>query len=100
MGFLAGLEAGNSRDWFAAHRAAYEALWLNPGLDLAAALSGPVAQMGLMAVPKLRGSIRRNNRDVRFPNAKRLITRIGIWFCRRFQNRAGLRLARCRGCIW
>lgn len=66
LGFLAGLEADNSRDWFEAHRAEYEALWLKPALDLAAALSGPVAEFGLMAVPKLNASVRRINRDVRF----------------------------------
>ncbi len=70
-GFLAGLEAENSREWFEAHRAEYEALWLKPALDLAAALSGPVAEIGLMAVPKLNGSVRRINRDVRFSNDKR-----------------------------
>lgn len=64
--FLAGLEADNSRDWFEAHRADYEAFWLRPALDLAAALSGPAAAMGLMAVPKLNASVRRINRDVRF----------------------------------
>lgn len=69
--FLAGLEAQNNRDWFEAHRAEYEALWLKPALDLAAALSGPVAKMGLTAVPKLNGSVRRINRDVRFSADKR-----------------------------
>jgi uncharacterized protein (TIGR02453 family) len=71
IGFLAGLEANNARDWFEAHRADYEALWLTPGLDLAAALSGPVAKMGLMAVPKLNGSLRRIHRDTRFSPDKR-----------------------------
>lgn len=70
-GFLAGLEAENNRAWFEAHRAEYDALWLKPALDLAAALSGPVAEMGLMAVPKLNGSVRRINRDVRFSTDKR-----------------------------
>ncbi len=64
--FLGELEANNSRDWFEAHRSEYEALWLKPALDLAAALSGPVAVLGLMAVPKLNASVRRINRDVRF----------------------------------
>jgi uncharacterized protein (TIGR02453 family) len=71
VGFLAGLEAENSREWFEAHRADYEALWLKPALDLAAALSAPVAEMGLRAVPKLNGSVRRINRDVRFSHDKR-----------------------------
>ncbi len=70
-GFLAGLEAENNREWFEVHRADYESLWLKPALDLAAELSGRVAEMGLMAVPKLNGSVRRINRDVRFSNDKR-----------------------------
>lgn len=69
--FLAGLEATNTRDWFEAHRADYQAHWLTPGLDLAAALSGPVADLGLMAVPKLNASLRRLNRDTRFSADKR-----------------------------
>lgn len=65
-GFLAGLEANNTRDWFEAHRARYEACLLRPGLDLVAALSAPAAELGLMAVPRLNASLRRLNRDVRF----------------------------------
>ena len=71
VGFLAGLVAENSREWFEAHRREYEEVWLKPALNLVAALSGPVAQMGLMAVPKLNGSVRRINRDVRFSTDKR-----------------------------
>lgn len=70
-GFLAGLAAENSRDWFEAHRADYEALWLKPGLDLIPELSGPFAGLGLMAVPKLNASLRRINRDTRFSSDKR-----------------------------
>lgn len=71
MDFLRGLEARNSRDWFEDHRAEYEALWLRPGLDLAAALSGPASRLGLMAVPRLNASLRRIHRDTRFSADKR-----------------------------
>lgn len=64
--YLADLHAHNSRDWFEAHRDAYEALWLRPALDLVAALSAPAAALGLMAVPRLNASVRRIHRDVRF----------------------------------
>lgn len=71
MGFLAGLEAQNDREWFEAHRADYERLWLGAGLDLAAALAGPAAELGLLSVPKLGGSLRRIHRDLRFSPDKR-----------------------------
>lgn len=69
--FLRELQANNARDWFEAHRADYEAFWLKPGLDLAADLSAPVSKLGLLAVPKLNGSLRRIHRDVRFSPDKR-----------------------------
>lgn len=68
--YLADLHAHNARDWFEAHRESYETLWLRPALDLAAALSGPAAALGLTAVPKLNASVRRINRDVRFSTDK------------------------------
>lgn len=71
--FLADLAAHNDRDWFAAHQAAYQSLWLGPGLDLAAALSAPCAALTppLLAVPKLNASLRRIHRDTRFGADKR-----------------------------
>ena len=69
--FLAGLAAENNRDWFESHRAEYQAFWLNAGLDLIAALSGPVSELGLTAVPKLNASLRRIHRDTRFSRDKR-----------------------------
>ncbi len=71
LGFLAGLEANNTRDWFEAHRAEYARDWLAAGLDLTAALSEPAARLGLMAVPKLNASLRRIHRDTRFSADKR-----------------------------
>ncbi|MEO8242140.1 MAG: DUF2461 domain-containing protein [bacterium] len=71
VGFLAGLDAENDRGWFEAHRAEYERDFLGGGLDLVAALSGPCAELGLLAVPKTNGSLRRIFRDVRFSKDKR-----------------------------
>ena len=71
IAFLTGLQAQNDRDWFAAHREAYERDWLAAGLDLVAALSGPCSDLGLLAVPRLNASLRRIHRDVRFSADKR-----------------------------
>ena len=68
--FLAGLETHNTRDWFDAHRAAYERDFLTAGLDLVAALSEHAARLGLAAVPKTNGSLRRIFRDTRFSTDK------------------------------
>jgi uncharacterized protein (TIGR02453 family) len=70
--FLRNLRDNNSRDWFESHRADYEVLWLNAGLDLIAAL-GPICEgmsPRLLAVPKLNQSLRRLNRDTRFSKDK------------------------------
>ena len=73
--FLAGLSAENNREWFESHRADYESAWLNAGLDMIAALSGPVSALGLTAVPKLNASLRRIYRDTRFSRDKRPMIR-------------------------
>lgn len=70
--FLADLEAENSRDWFEANRAAYEAHWKEAALDFIADVSGDMAGLSpaLRAEPKLNKSLRRINRDVRFSKDK------------------------------
>ncbi len=70
--FLADLEANNSKDWFEADRAAYEAHWKEAALDFIASVSGRMAALSpsLKAEPKLNGSLRRINRDVRFSKDK------------------------------
>jgi uncharacterized protein (TIGR02453 family) len=70
--FLRDLRDNNSRDWFEAHRAEYEAHWLKAGLDLIAALAPHCAAMTprLLAVPKLNQSLRRLHRDTRFSKDK------------------------------
>jgi uncharacterized protein (TIGR02453 family) len=70
--FLKGLETENSRDWFEAHRTDYETACKAPALDLIAALSDRMAALDppLRAEPRLNGSLRRINRDVRFSKDK------------------------------
>jgi uncharacterized protein (TIGR02453 family) len=70
--FLQDLAAHNDRDWFEAHRARYEDLWLKAGLDLIAALAPLCEAMEprLLAVPKLNQSLRRIHRDTRFSKDK------------------------------
>lgn len=73
MKYLADLTAQNNRVWFEANRPRYEAEWLGPGLDLAAALVPVCAAMRprLTVEPKLGGSLRRLHRDLRFAKDKR-----------------------------
>lgn len=60
--------AANRRDWFEAHRDAYERDWKEAGLDLIEALApfAAAATPRLDAIPKIGGSLRRIHRDTRF----------------------------------
>ena len=63
------LALSQSREWFQAHRAAYESLWLEPMKALLDELRAPVAKIyGKKISP---GKIFRINRDVRFSKDKR-----------------------------
>ena len=66
--YLARLAANNSKDWFDAHREHYEMHWKDAALDFIAGISERMASLDppLQAQPKLNGSLRRINRDVRF----------------------------------
>lgn len=70
--YLGALAAHNSKDWFEDHRDQYEAHWKAPALDFIAAISAQMAALEptLRAEPKLNGSLRRINRDVRFSKDK------------------------------
>ena len=70
--FLADLEANNDKGWFEANRARYEAHWKGAALDFIAEVSPDLARLDppLLAEPKLNGSLRRINRDVRFSKDK------------------------------
>ena len=66
--FLADLQGNNRKDWFDANRARYETHWKDAALNFIAAISERMAALDppLQAQPKLNGSLRRINRDVRF----------------------------------
>ena len=70
--FLNGLKANNTREWFQDNRGDYDAYVLGPSLAFIAAMAEPLADIapGYVAEPKLNGSFRRLNRDVRFSNDK------------------------------
>ncbi len=72
LAFLKGLGANNTRDWFEAHRADYEAHWLEPGKGFVTAAAEGLRGIapGVNAIPKVNGSIFRINRDVRFSKDK------------------------------
>lgn len=72
FGFLKALEKNNSKDWFDAHRDDYEAHWKEPALAFIADISDRMAALDppLKAVPKINGSLRRINRDMRFSKDK------------------------------
>ncbi|HEV7226996.1 DUF2461 domain-containing protein [Brevundimonas sp.] len=71
LAFLADLRANNDRDWFAAHRAAYDD-GLKPALGaLIAALSAEFAARGVPLSGDPRASQFRLHRDTRFSKDKR-----------------------------
>jgi uncharacterized protein (TIGR02453 family) len=77
--FLAELAAHNDRDWFAAHRADYDALLLEPARAFVAAVGERLPAM--QADPRVNGSILRQNRDTRFTADKRPYkTHLDLWF--------------------
>lgn len=71
--FLIELSQNNTKDWFDAHRARYQRCYVEPALALIAGLAERLARLAppLAAVPKVNGSLRRINRDVRFSKDKR-----------------------------
>jgi uncharacterized protein (TIGR02453 family) len=70
--FLADLEANNSKDWFETNRARYERHLKAPALDLIEELAPRLGDLDppLKAEPRINGSLRRINRDVRFSKDK------------------------------
>jgi uncharacterized protein (TIGR02453 family) len=79
-GFLRDLAAHNDRDWFAAHRSAYDELLLEPARAFVAA-AGARLPGGMHADPRVNGSILRQNRDTRFSADKRPYkTHLDLWF--------------------
>lgn len=72
LAFLKALGRNNAKDWFDAHRADYEADWLEPGKAFVDAVAEPLRRIapGVNAIPKVNGSIFRINRDTRFSKDK------------------------------
>ncbi|MEM7245155.1 MAG: DUF2461 domain-containing protein [Acidobacteriota bacterium] len=87
--FLKELEKNNDKAWFDENRKRYEEVYVEPALDLAAALSGPLQKMSphLQAIPKkVGGSLMRIHRDVRFSKDK---TPYNVWLSMRFLHDEG-----------
>ena len=72
-GFLDDLQANNNREWFEANRDQYNTAFLDPAKAFVEAIAGQLDSLmpGLVAEPKINGSIRRLNRDTRFSRDKR-----------------------------
>lgn len=71
--FLVELRANNSKKWFDAHRSEYEEFYVAPARVFVETIGAKMANVApdLVAEPKINGSIRRINRDVRFSKDKR-----------------------------
>jgi uncharacterized protein (TIGR02453 family) len=81
--FLADLRANNTREWFEAHRGAYEAYLLRPAREFVVAMGEclPALGEGIHAEPRVRGSIFAINRDTRFSADKTPYkTYLDLWF--------------------
>ncbi|MCB1517003.1 MAG: DUF2461 domain-containing protein [Hyphomicrobiaceae bacterium] len=66
--FFRGLRDNNSKEWFDQHAAEYERVVRKPSLALISDLTAPLIDLDppLKAEPRLNGSLRRINRDIRF----------------------------------
>lgn len=70
--FLSDLARNNSKDWFEANRRRYEEHWRAPAIEFIEIISERMSELDppLKAEPRLNGSLRRINRDVRFSRDK------------------------------
>ncbi len=73
LSFLRDLAGHNDREWFEAHRSAWDVEIVPAMLEWCEALAGRLRDVmpGLQFVPRVGGSIYRLNRDVRFSRDKR-----------------------------
>lgn len=81
--WLKALKQHNNKEWFAAHRADYDAYVLNPARAFVTAMGRSLQELSpnIIAVPKIDRSIFRINRDTRFSADKSPYkTHIGIYF--------------------
>jgi uncharacterized protein (TIGR02453 family) len=68
VAFFRGLAMAQNRDWFQAHRAEFEALWLEPMKTFLAEVKAPLAKVFKRPVGEVK--VFRINRDVRFSKDK------------------------------
>lgn len=81
--FLRDLAKNNEKPWFDAHRAEYEAHWLEPAKAFVEAAGAALSKIApaIEAEPRVNGSIFRINRDVRFSADKRPYKdHLDFWF--------------------
>ncbi len=81
--FLSGLTKNNNKAWFDAHRADYDAHYVEPAKAFVAAI-GPKLQKispSISFEPKVNGSLFRINRDIRFSKDKTPYkNHLDLWF--------------------
>ncbi len=70
--FLRSLRANNTKKWFDAHRSDYEEFYVAPAKAFVSAVGPRLAKLvpGIVAKPRINGSIFRINRDTRFSKDK------------------------------
>ena len=81
--FLRDLSAHNDREWFDAHRADYQAAYVEPAKAFVAAVAPELERIAprVCAEPRVLGSIFRINRDTRFSRDKRPYKEhLDLWF--------------------
>lgn len=81
--FLRGLSRNNDKTWFDAHRDDYEANWLEPARRFVVAAGPRLDKVapGVVADPRVNGSIFRINRDLRFSKDKTPYKdHLDLWF--------------------
>ena len=81
--FLRELAAHNDRDWFAAHKAEYEAAVMEPSRAFVLAMGERLRRLapGIRSDPRANGSLFRIYRDTRFsPDKSPYKTNLGIFF--------------------
>lgn len=71
--FLRELDKNNNREWFEKHRPDYEEHLMEPAREFVLAMADRLDKFdpAIEATPKVNGSIRRINRDIRFSKDKR-----------------------------
>jgi uncharacterized protein (TIGR02453 family) len=83
VAFLRDLRLNNDRDWFQAHRAEYERAYVEPARAFVVAAGEAIREFvpGIVAEPRIPGSIFRINRDIRFSKDRRPYKdNLDFWF--------------------